>query len=72
MLKTSLLKLLASTNRMAQMLGSLNKEKVWSVIHSIITGVGWEWIDAFESGVLHNNAWKATSLDGRILMKRTE
>ena len=55
-------------------LGSLNEERVRSVLHSFVETLGWELIDAFECGLLHNKMkeYLATSLDGWIVMRYNE
>ena len=55
-------------------IGSLNEERVRSVLHSIVEKLGWELIDAFECGLLRNKMkeYLATSLDGWIVMQYNE
>ena len=76
MLKNLPLKHLTATERSSHRLGSCSEEKVQSVIHSVIVSLSCEMIDAFESGLglLCSKTWKylSTSLDGWIVMKRTE
>ena len=69
-LKYSFLQPLPQEYRSAHKLGSLNEERVCSVLGSIVQKLGWELIDAFECGLLCNKMreYLATPLDGWIVM----
>jgi hypothetical protein len=73
-LKYSFLQSLTQEDHSAHKLGSLNKDIVCSVSNSNVSKFGWELLDAFECGLLHNKMieYLATSLDGWIVMKYHE
>jgi hypothetical protein len=73
-IKYSFLQPLGQEDRSAHKLGSLNEEKVRSVLHAIVAKVGWELVDSFECGLLRNKMreYIATSLDGWIVMRYNE
>ena len=73
-LKYSFLQPLPQDERSAHRLGSLNEDKVRSVLPSIVKKLGWELLDSFECGLLRNKMreYLATSLDGWIVMRYNE
>ena len=70
-LRLSLLKPLKDKDRSAHKVRSLNKNMVWSMLHSIADGLGYELIDSFECGLLWNkrNEYLVTSLDGWLVLR---
>jgi hypothetical protein len=70
-LKYSFLQPLGPQERSAHKLGSLNEERVRSVISLIVSNLDWHLVDAFECGLLRNKMreYLATSLDGWLVIK---
>ena len=70
-LKYSFLQPLGLEDCSAHKLRSLNEDRVCSMLDAIVSNMGWQLVDAFECGLLHNKIreYLATSLDGWIVMK---
>ena len=64
----SFLQPLLQEDHAAHILGSLNKERIFSVLDAIVEKLGWQLVHVFECGNKMRE-YLATSLDGWIVMK---
>ncbi len=61
-------------DRSAQKLGTLNKNKVWSVLTAVLYGFGYKHISLWNYGFIVSTSkpWLGTSLDGWIQLQRND